>query len=98
MKTQIPIIIFLLSTTLTTITTTTTTSNPLPPSPSPQPNESNDKDFIRTSCKTTLYPQTCFTSLSGYSVLIKTCDPKFHCIMQTSCTWSSLFSLFVSSQ
>ncbi|KAF5757433.1 putative pectinesterase [Helianthus annuus] len=68
MKTQIPIIIFLLSTTLTTITTTTTTSNPLPPSPSPQPNESNDKDFIRTSCKTTLYPQTCFTSLSGYSV------------------------------
>ncbi|KAI3796135.1 hypothetical protein L1987_38799 [Smallanthus sonchifolius] len=41
-----------------------TTGKPLPPT-------SNDTDFIRTSCKTTLYPQTCFTSLSGYSSAIQ---------------------------
>lgn len=32
---------------------------------------SNDTDFIRTSCQTTLYPQICFTSLAGYSSAIQ---------------------------
>ncbi|KAI3731559.1 hypothetical protein L1987_62748 [Smallanthus sonchifolius] len=63
MKIQIPSTFFflLLSTTLPTITTA---DNPFPP-------PSQDKDFIRTSCRTTLYPQTCFTSLSGYSYSVQ---------------------------
>ncbi|KAL8229995.1 hypothetical protein R6Q57_014895 [Mikania cordata] len=49
--------IFIVSTTLPTITTA---GNPFRP-------PSDDKDFIRTSCRITLYPQTCFTSLAGHS-------------------------------
>ncbi|MFS8028785.1 putative pectinesterase [Helianthus anomalus] len=45
-------------------TTLTTTGTPFPP-------KSNDTNFIRTSCKTTLYPKTCFKSLSGYSSAIQ---------------------------
>ncbi|KAK1425692.1 hypothetical protein QVD17_21047 [Tagetes erecta] len=64
MKTQIPsTFFFILSTTILTITITTT-SNPLPP-------PSNNTNFIRTSCQTTLYPQLCFTSLSGYSSAVQ---------------------------
>ncbi|KVH97678.1 Pectinesterase inhibitor [Cynara cardunculus var. scolymus] len=33
----------------------------------PSPPTSGDTDFIRTSCRTTLYPQLCYTSLSSYS-------------------------------
>ncbi|KAI3497821.1 hypothetical protein L1887_33392 [Cichorium endivia] len=44
----------------TTLLTLTTAGNPFPPT-------SNDTDFIRISCRTTLYPQICYTSLSGYS-------------------------------
>ncbi|KVI05432.1 pectinesterase inhibitor 7-like [Cynara cardunculus var. scolymus] len=32
---------------------------------------SDDTDYIRTSCETTRYPQTCFKSLSGYSGAIQ---------------------------
>ncbi|XP_010553774.1 PREDICTED: 21 kDa protein [Tarenaya hassleriana] len=31
----------------------------------------NDLDFIRTSCNATLYPDVCFTSLSGYAAAVK---------------------------
>ncbi|CAI9296910.1 unnamed protein product [Lactuca saligna] len=49
---------FFLSTTI--LLASTTASHPFFPSP-------DDTDFIRSSCKTTLYPDTCFTSLSCYS-------------------------------
>ncbi|KAK3011743.1 hypothetical protein RJ639_013030 [Escallonia herrerae] len=35
------------------------------PAPAPVPT-ANNTDFIRTSCGTTLYPEVCYTSLSGY--------------------------------
>ncbi|XP_076947261.1 21 kDa protein-like [Bidens hawaiensis] len=59
MKILIPSFTLLLFiTTIPTIITTTTTTSP-------------DKDFIRTRCMTTLYPQTCFTSLSGHSFSVQ---------------------------
>ncbi|CAI9278481.1 unnamed protein product [Lactuca saligna] len=63
MKFQIrsTIFFFFLSTTLLTLTTA---GNSFPPT-------SNDTDFIRTSCRTTLYPQICYTSLSGYSSAVQ---------------------------
>ncbi|KAI7739245.1 hypothetical protein M8C21_004442 [Ambrosia artemisiifolia] len=45
-------------------TTLTTTATPFPP-------KSNGTNFIRTSCKTTLYPKTCIKSLSGYSSAVQ---------------------------
>ncbi|XP_023738720.1 21 kDa protein [Lactuca sativa] len=46
---------------LTTILLASTTAgHPFFPS-------TEDTDFIRSSCNTTLYPDTCFNSLSGYS-------------------------------
>ncbi|KAI3733812.1 hypothetical protein L6452_13268 [Arctium lappa] len=35
------------------------------------PPTSDDTDYIRTSCESTRYPQTCFKSLSGYSATIR---------------------------
>ncbi|KAK9051076.1 hypothetical protein SSX86_027702 [Deinandra increscens subsp. villosa] len=55
-------LLFFLST--TTFLTLTTAGNPPPP-------PSNDTDFIHTSCRTTLYPQTCINSLSGYSSAVQ---------------------------
>ncbi|KAK1413707.1 hypothetical protein QVD17_35485 [Tagetes erecta] len=48
----------------TTLPNITTANNPFQP-------PSNGLDFIRTSCKTTLYPQTCITSLSSYSYSVQ---------------------------
>lgn len=31
----------------------------------------NDTNYIRTSCQTTLYPELCYTSLSGYANAIQ---------------------------
>ncbi|CAH8388904.1 unnamed protein product [Eruca vesicaria subsp. sativa] len=39
-----------------------------PPAP---PTTTNDLDFIRTSCNATLYPDVCFTSLSGYASAVQ---------------------------
>ena len=33
--------------------------------------DTNGKDFIRTSCNVTLYPNVCYTSLSGYANAVK---------------------------
>ncbi|KAL8227608.1 hypothetical protein R6Q57_015192 [Mikania cordata] len=62
MQTKIPSTFFflLLSATLTQ----TTAGDTFRPTP-------NDINYIRTSCRTTLYPQICFTSLSGYSSAIQ---------------------------
>ncbi|KAI3733813.1 hypothetical protein L6452_13269 [Arctium lappa] len=35
------------------------------------PPTSDNTDYIRTSCESTRYPQTCFNSLSGYSATIR---------------------------
>ncbi|GJX27489.1 21 kDa protein [Tanacetum coccineum] len=56
------IFLFFISTTLLTLTTAS--NNTFKPT-------SNDTDFIRTSCQTTLYPRICFTSLSGYSSAVQ---------------------------
>ncbi|ESQ35314.1 hypothetical protein EUTSA_v10008807mg [Eutrema salsugineum] len=37
----------------------------------PTPTTANDLDFIRTSCNATLYPEVCFTSLSGYATAVQ---------------------------
>lgn len=47
-----------------TLLTLTTADNTFPPT-------SKDTDFIRTSCRTTLYPRICYTSLSGYSSAVQ---------------------------
>ncbi|KAI3696286.1 hypothetical protein L1987_79298 [Smallanthus sonchifolius] len=39
--------------------------------PFPYPPTSTETDFIRTSCQTTRYPETCFTTLFKYSGTIK---------------------------
>ncbi|XP_071735578.1 21 kDa protein-like [Rutidosis leptorrhynchoides] len=57
---------FLLVLSTTLLTVTTAGNNTFPPTTT-----SNDTDFIRTSCQTTLYPQICFTSLSGYSSAVQ---------------------------
>ncbi|KAL7603534.1 pectinesterase inhibitor 7 [Lactuca sativa] len=64
MKIQIRYTIFFFFFLSTTLLTLTTAGNPFPPT-------SNDTDFIRTSCRTTLYPQICYTSLSGYSSAVQ---------------------------
>ncbi|KFK32950.1 hypothetical protein AALP_AA6G310500 [Arabis alpina] len=35
------------------------------------PTPTNDLDFIRTSCNATLYPDVCYTSLSGYASAVQ---------------------------
>ncbi|KFK44410.1 hypothetical protein AALP_AA1G253500 [Arabis alpina] len=35
-----------------------------------QPSSSDDSEFIRTSCDTTLYPDLCFSSLSSFSASV----------------------------
>ncbi|KAL1203595.1 Pectinesterase inhibitor 11 [Cardamine amara subsp. amara] len=37
----------------------------------PATTTTNDLDFIRTSCNATLYPDVCFTSLSGYASAVQ---------------------------
>uniref|UniRef100_A0A1J3G0F8 21 kDa protein n=1 Tax=Noccaea caerulescens TaxID=107243 RepID=A0A1J3G0F8_NOCCA len=37
----------------------------------PEPTPTNDLDFIRTSCNATLYPDVCYTSLSGYASAVQ---------------------------
>ncbi|KAF8106140.1 hypothetical protein N665_0147s0092 [Sinapis alba] len=37
----------------------------------PGPTTTNDLDFIRSSCNATLYPDVCFTSLSGYASAVQ---------------------------
>ncbi|CAH2037623.1 unnamed protein product [Thlaspi arvense] len=37
----------------------------------PGPTPTSDLDFIRTSCNETLYPDVCFTSLSGYASAVQ---------------------------
>ncbi|XP_031271702.1 pectinesterase inhibitor 7-like [Pistacia vera] len=49
--------------------------NPMPsfdfiPSPGSQP-LTNDSDFIRSSCNSTLYPDLCYASLEGYSSSVR---------------------------
>jgi pectinesterase inhibitor-like protein len=39
--------------------------------PRPNTTTTNDLDFIRTSCNATLYPDVCFTSLSGYASAVQ---------------------------
>ncbi|KAM7484679.1 hypothetical protein LguiA_000688 [Lonicera macranthoides] len=41
------------------------------PVPAPGPAVTNDTEFIRTSCSTTLYPDLCYNSLSGYASTIQ---------------------------
>nr|GEU31589.1 21 kDa protein-like [Tanacetum cinerariifolium] len=53
---------FFLSTTV--LLASTTFGQPIEPS-------SNETDYIRTSCNTTRYPETCFATLSNYSDYIK---------------------------
>lgn len=64
MKIQLPSTFFFFMSTTVLILTTATVANPLPPT-------SGDTDFIRTSCRTTLYPQICYTSLSSYSSAVQ---------------------------
>nr|XP_043625326.1 pectinesterase inhibitor 7-like [Erigeron canadensis] len=67
MKIQLPYMFFsffFLMSTTTLLALTTAAGNSFPPT-------SNDTDFIRTSCQTTLYPRLCFTSLSGYSSAVQ---------------------------
>ncbi|KAK2994774.1 hypothetical protein RJ640_001680 [Escallonia rubra] len=47
-----------------------TTSATAAPAPAPIPT-TNDTDFIRTSCGTTLYPEVCYISLSGYANVVQ---------------------------
>ncbi|KAK9074550.1 hypothetical protein SSX86_007148 [Deinandra increscens subsp. villosa] len=61
MKIQIPPTLFLFFFCLLSTTTAGDTFRP----------PSTDQDFIRTSCQTTLYPQTCLTSLSGHSYSVQ---------------------------
>ncbi|KAL7110741.1 hypothetical protein ACP275_05G044800 [Erythranthe tilingii] len=37
------------------------------PAPAPSAAAANATEFIRTSCETTLYPELCYSSLSGYA-------------------------------
>ncbi|CAN8293411.1 unnamed protein product [Cochlearia groenlandica] len=37
----------------------------------PEQTTTNDLDYIRTSCNATLYPDVCFTSLSGYATAVQ---------------------------
>ncbi|KAM0019965.1 putative pectinesterase [Helianthus debilis subsp. tardiflorus] len=53
-------IVFFLIISTTALLSSTTTSHPFPP-PSYEP------EYIRTSCSTTRYPETCFSTLSKYS-------------------------------
>ncbi|KAF5777250.1 putative pectinesterase [Helianthus annuus] len=53
-------IVFFLIISTTALLSSTTTGHPFPP-PSDEP------DYIRTSCSTTRYPETCFSTLSKYS-------------------------------
>ncbi|KAK1419870.1 hypothetical protein QVD17_29276 [Tagetes erecta] len=65
MKLQLSTILFMLTIFITIILQpSTTTSHPFPPI-------SGEITYIRTSCNTTRYPETCFTSLSKYSSTVK---------------------------
>ncbi|KAI7757910.1 hypothetical protein M8C21_025127 [Ambrosia artemisiifolia] len=73
MQVQLATIFFLLIST-TVLPPSTTASYAQPPitgyAPAPSPT-SDDTDYIRTSCATTRYPETCFTSLYNYSTTVR---------------------------
>ncbi|KAI3720136.1 hypothetical protein L6452_21046 [Arctium lappa] len=68
MKTQLPSTFFFFFFFIISISTTAAVNNP-------SPSTSGDNDFIRTRCRTTLYPQICYTSLSSYSSAVQQ-DPR----------------------
>ncbi|KAI7754994.1 hypothetical protein M8C21_024476 [Ambrosia artemisiifolia] len=55
---------FLIISTTTVLLPSTTTGHPFPP-------PTDETAYIRTSCSTTRYPETCFSTLSKYSRTIK---------------------------